>query len=64
MTSQGIVFVDIHPFELDRLSVEQQYGVRFAVTSDLVDRFDLDTAETDVVRDDFCYFAIFLYSHQ
>ena len=64
MTGQGIVFVDIHPFELDRLSVEQQYGVRFAVTCDLVNRFDLDAAETDVVRDNFGYFTIFLYSHQ
>ena len=58
------MFVDIHPFELNRLSVEQQYGVRLSVTGNLVDRFDFDAAETNVRRNDFRYFAVFLYRHQ
>ena len=51
MSGLRVVFVDIDTFELDRLSVEQQDGVWFAVAGDLVDLFDFDAAETDVLRD-------------
>ena len=64
MSGLRVVFVDIDTFELDRLSVEQQDGVWFAVAGDLVDLFDFDAAETDVLRDHFRHLAIFLDRHQ
>ena len=64
MSGQRIVLVDVYTLELDRLAVEQQDGVRFAVAGDLVDLFDFDAAETDVLRDYFRHLAVFLDRHQ
>ena len=47
-----VMLVDIHTFELDGLSVEEQDGVRLAVPCDLVDRFDLQPTETYTGRYD------------
>ena len=58
------MFVDVHAFKLDRLSIEQQDCVRFTVTGDLVDRLDLDAAETNVIRNDFRHLTVFFYCHQ
>ena len=50
VTGFGIMFVDIYPFQLDRLSVDKETDVWLSVFALLVDFLDFETTETYTVR--------------
>ena len=59
MSRLGIMLVDIHALELDRLAIEEQHVIRPAMSIFLFGRCHLDAAETDVEGNDFdCPLAV------
>ena len=60
MSCFGIMFVYVYTFQLDGLAVDEQANVWFAVFGYLIGGFDLETAETYRIRNDFaCFFSVF-----
>ena len=60
MSCFGIMFVYVYTFQLDGLAVDEQANVWFAVFGYLIGWFDLETAETYRIRNDFaCFFSVF-----
>ena len=64
MTCQRIVFVHVHPFQFQRLSVDEQHMVVLAIGCLLINFLDFDTTETYVIRNDLSHLAVFLHRHQ
>ena len=58
-----IVFVDVHPFQLDRLSVDEQYHIILSVGCFLVDFLDLNAAESHIIRNHLAHLSIFFHRH-
>ena len=56
----GIMFVDVHPFQLDGLSVDEETYVWFAIFALFIDFLDFETTETYAIRNHFCHLVAFL----
>ena len=64
MTGLFIVFMDIHPFQFQRLPVNKKQDIRFSVFSKLLAFFNLNTTETDIERNNFRHFFPFFQGYQ
>ena len=60
VTGFRVMFVNVYPFQFDRLSVDEETDVWFAVFALLVDFLDFETTETYTIRDNFSHLITFL----
>ena len=58
------MFVDIYPFQFQWLTIDEQANVWLSISSFLFDRFDFNTAESYIKRNNLIYFAILFDGHQ
>ena len=55
-----IMFVDIHTFQFDRLSIDEETYIWFAVFALFFNFLDFKAAETNLIRNHFCHLVAFL----
>ena len=63
MSRLGIMLMNIHSFKFNRLSIHQQYRIRFSIRGQLLRLHHLETTETNMRRNNLRYLPIHLHRH-